>query len=50
MAEKRKRLKLTKEQKRLIHAQPTENAGAGWNSEHTNNVNPRVLERGDGED
>ena len=30
IVKKRKRLKLTKEQKKLIHAQPTSNAGAGW--------------------
>ena len=33
-AKKRKRLKLTREQKKAIWAKPEANAGAGWKSEY----------------
>ena len=45
---KRKRLKLTREQKKTIWAKPDANAGAGWHSEweDAKTHDPIILETG----
>jgi hypothetical protein len=50
MTKKRKRLKLTKGQKKMIHAEPNENAGVGWRTDYPNNVDPRLFECGNDEE
>ena len=44
MSKKRKRLKLTKEQKKAIWAKPESNAGAGWDAKWSKPKDPvKVL-------
>ena len=45
---KRKIKRLTAEQKRAVWAPSEANAGAGWHSDHSNDADPRNLERGSG--
>lgn len=43
---KRKIKRLTAEQKRAVWAPSETNAGAGWNSRHSNDADPRNFEQG----